>query len=72
MSAADNTIALPFLAGLNDENDPVFEELQVEVTEESPLTVRLLRSPLFARNYAAGDRIKVVDAAAADYELVQR
>ena len=70
--ATQNKTSLPFLAGLNDENDPVFEELEVEVLENSPLTVRLLRSPLFARNYAAGDRIKVVDAATANYELVQR
>ena len=72
MSVADKSITLPFLAGLNDENDPVFEELPVEVIEESPLAVRLLRSPLLARNYAVGDKIKVIDATAADYELVQR
>ncbi|MDP6651729.1 MAG: DUF4265 domain-containing protein [Gammaproteobacteria bacterium] len=63
---------MPFLAGIDDANQPVFESLEAEVLYTSENYVRLLKSPLFARNLAAGDKIKVIDAESAEYELVQR
>jgi len=63
---------LPFLAGIDDANQPVFESLEAEVLDRSENCVRLLKSPLFACNLAAGDKIKVIDAESAEYELVQR
>jgi|TARA_B100000315_G_scaffold228374_1_gene237028 hypothetical protein len=50
----------------------VFESLEAEVLDRSEDCVRLLKSPLFVRNLAAGDKIKVIDAASAEYELIQR
>ena len=50
----------------------MFESLSAEVLDTSENTIRLLKSPLFARNLAAGDKIKVIDAESAEYELVQR
>ena len=63
---------LPFLAGVDDEEQPVFESLPVEIVDPSNHSVRLLQSPLFARNLAAGDKIKVINPATAEYELLQR
>lgn len=63
---------LPFLAGIDDEGLPVFESLQVELLEDDAAHVRLLKSPLFARNLAAGDKVRVINADTAEYELVQR
>lgn len=63
---------LPFLAGLDDEEQPVFESLPVEIVDPAEHTVRLLQSPLLARNLASGDKIKVLNPAAAEYELMQR
>lgn len=72
MSALESSTILPFLAGLNDEDEPVFEGLEVAIVETTPMIVRILRSPLFTRNYAAGDKLKVINADAAQYELLQR
>lgn len=71
-------VSLPFIAGLNDEDEPVFEAVEVEivgeetVNEKTHVIARLLKSPLLARNYAAGDKLKIIDMATAQYELVQR
>ena len=63
---------LPFLAGFDDAGQAVFESLEVEVLQASADQVRLLKSPLLTRNLAAGDKLKVIDAASAKYELLQR
>ena len=63
---------LPFLAGINPEGDPVFESLEVELVEDTEDEVRLVRSPLLTRNLAAGDKLKVVNPSAAEYELLRR
>ncbi|MEX0965344.1 MAG: DUF4265 domain-containing protein [Pseudohongiellaceae bacterium] len=65
-------IELPFLAGINPEGEPVFESLEVELVEDSEDEVRLLRSPLLTRNLAAGDKLKVINVATAQYELLRR
>ncbi len=67
-----DTIELPFLAGVNQEGDPVFESLQAEFLPDDPHRVRLLRSPLFARNLASGDTLKLINPDAAEYELERR
>ena len=41
----------------------------VEYTEDE---VRLVRSPLLARNLAAGDKLKVIDVSSAEYKLLRR
>jgi hypothetical protein len=63
---------LPFLAGVDDDGMPVFESLQVELLEDDVEHVRLLMSPLLARNLAAGDKLRVINPDTAEYELVQR
>lgn len=65
-------LELPFLAGINPAGEPVFESLEVELVEDSEDEVRLVRSPLLTRNLAAGDKLKVIDVASAEYELVRR
>jgi len=70
--ASIQTTELPFIAGVNESGEPVFESLTAELLEDDPDHVRLLRSPLFARNLAAGDKLKVINAATAEYQLVQR
>lgn len=67
-----NTIELPFLAGLGPNGDPVFETIQAEYLEGDSQRVRLLRSPLFARNIASGDTVKLVNPSIAEYELERR
>jgi hypothetical protein len=62
---------LPFLAGVGPNGDPVFESLRVELLEGDN-RVRLLRSPLFARNLASGDILRVINADTAEYELEKR
>ena len=66
------TTELPFFAGVDDEEQPVFEAIKVEIVDPAADTVRLLHSPLFARNLASGDRVKVINPATAEYELEQR
>ena len=63
---------LPFLAGINPDGDTVFESLEVELVEDTEDEVRLVRSPLLTRNLAAGDKLKVVNPSAAEYELLRR
>jgi len=72
MESPEDTTILPFLAGMNDDNQPVFEGIEVCLVENDPPVVRLLKSPLFTRNYAAGDKLEVIDADLAQYELLQR
>ena len=66
------TIELPFLAGMNADGQPVFESILTEYLPDDPNRVRLLRSPLFARNLAAGDTIRLINPEAAEYELERR
>ena len=40
--------------------------------DEEQALVKLLRSPLFARNLASGDRVKVLNSATAEYQLEER
>ena len=65
-------IELPFVAGFNADDQPVFESLEVELLDAASDEVRLLRSPLLTRNLAAGDKLKVLNPAGAEYELVER
>lgn len=69
---ATDRIELPFMAGINAEGEPVFESLEVELVEDSEDEIRLVRSPLLTRNLAAGDKLKVVNVATAQYELLRR
>ncbi len=72
MNEAVDKVELPFLAGLNEEGDPVFESLEVQFLPDDPQRVRLLKSPLLARNLAAGDTVQLINPDAAEYELIQR
>ena len=65
-------VELPFVAGFNTDDQPVFESLEVELLSADNDEVRLLRSPLLTRNLAAGDKLNVVNAATAEYELIER
>ena len=72
MNEFDNRSELPFIAGVNDEGQPVFESILVEHLTSSPDEVRLLKSPLLTRNLAAGDKVRILNPSAAEYELIQR
>ena len=63
---------MPFLAGIDDDEQPVFESLEVELLDPETSHIRLLKSPLFARNLAAGDKLRIIDQGSAEYELVKR
>ena len=52
--------------------EPVFESLQAELLDGGTDRVRLLKSPLLARNLAAGDILKVINPSTAEYELERR
>lgn len=67
-----NKTEFPFLAGLNEEGEPVFESLEVELLPEDSQRVRLLRSPLLTRNLAAGDTVRIINPKTAEYELERR
>ena len=72
MSEPNKSIELPFLAGLSAEGEPVFESLRAEFLPDDPNRVRLLQSPLFARNLAAGDTVRLINPDTAEYELERR
>ncbi len=72
MQSNPDTLELPFLAGVGANGDPVFESLLAEALPDDPQRVRLLRSPLFARNLAAGDTLRIIDLETAEYELERR
>lgn len=65
-------LELPFLAGINSNDEPVFESLEVELLPDDPQHARLLKSPVLTRNLAAGDTIKLLNPDTAEYELVAR
>ena len=66
------TTELPFFAGIDEDEQPVFESVKVEILDPARHTVRLLHSPVFARNLASGDHVRVINPAAAEYELERR
>ncbi|MCG8414036.1 MAG: DUF4265 domain-containing protein [Pseudomonadales bacterium] len=72
MQSNPDTLELPFLAGVGANGDPVFESLLAEMLPDDPQRVRLLRSPLLARNLAAGDTLRIINLETAEYELERR
>ncbi|PCH63182.1 MAG: phosphotyrosine protein phosphatase [SAR86 cluster bacterium] len=72
MPAAANTSVMPFFAGINEEDESIFEGIEVEVLDASPPQIRLLRSPMFAKEFACGDTLTVIDEKTAQYELTRR
>ena len=70
--SSDAVSELPFLAGVNAEGEPVFESIEVELLDASTQELRLLKSPLLTRNLAAGDRVRLISAERAEFELLQR
>lgn len=72
MNPNEDVTEIPFMAGLNEDGEPVFEALQIEIVDAEDQQVRLLKSPLLSRNLAAGDRIKLINPAAGEFEMVQR
>jgi len=66
------TTELPFFAGVDDDEQPVFESIKVEFVDPARDVVRLLHSPVFVRNLASGDHVRVVNPATAEYELERR
>lgn len=67
-----NFTELPFFAGTGPDGNPVFENLVVSILDPGDYQVQLLKSPLLIRNLAAGDKIRLLDPAAARYEIIQR
>jgi len=63
---------IAFLAGVSQDDQPVFESLQVEIVNVQEELVRLSKSPLFVRNLAAGDVIKLINPAIGEYEIERR
>lgn len=63
---------IAFLAGVTADEQPVFESLQVEIVNANEDTVRLSKSPLFVRNLASGDLIKLINPAIGEYEIERR
>ena len=63
---------LPFLAGIESNGEPVFESLYVEFLTDTPQHFRLIKSPLLARNLAAGDLVRQINPDKAEYELINR
>ena len=63
---------MPFLAGTNEQGEPVFESLEVEFIADTPKHVRLMKSPLLTRNLAAGDILRAINPDAAEYQLIER
>ena len=72
LATVANKLELPFLAGLNEKGEPVFESLNAELLDSGTNRVRLLKSPLLARNLAAGDILRVINVSTAEYELERR
>lgn len=67
-----DTTELPFFAGVDNNEQPVFESLKVEILDPQEQVVRLLHSPVFVRNLASGDHVRVINPATAEYELRRR
>ena len=67
-----DTIELPFLAGINESDEPVFESLEVEFMGNWPQHVRLMKSPLLTKNLAAGDILRLLNPNTTEYELIKR
>ena len=65
-------IELPFLAGINESDEPVFESLEVEFMANRPQHVRLLKSPLLTKNLATGDILRLLTPDTPEYELIKR
>ena len=63
---------IAFLAGISEDDQPVFESLQFEIVDPDDDLVRLQRSPLFVRNLAAGDLIRLINPAIGEYEIERR
>ena len=52
------TQQLPVIAGYNDNNDPVVEQVSAIAVEGHPDQFRLEKSPVFVRGLASGDLIR--------------
>jgi hypothetical protein len=65
-------IELPFLAGINESDEPVFESLEVKFMANRPQHVRLMKSPLLTKNLAAGDILRMLNPDTTEYELIKR
>lgn len=71
MDKNNETHRIPLVAGYDDNNEPVLE--QVEVRDAGAAGECILeKSPAFVRNLAAGDRIRYPADTGAGYELLQR
>ncbi|MEX0619612.1 MAG: DUF4265 domain-containing protein [Pseudohongiellaceae bacterium] len=71
-SKATSRLQLPVIAGANARGEPVVEEIEAELVSRDPPEVRLVKSPLLARDYAAGDKLRIVNPETAEYELILR
>ncbi len=71
-SESTQTTEIAFLAGIGADEQPVFESLAVEIVDAQADIVRLLKSPLFVRNLASGDTIKLLNPAIGEYEIERR
>lgn len=72
MSHSVNRLDIAFLAGFDQVNQPVFENLTVELLNADTEEVRLLKSPLLTRNLAAGDKIRPTNPERGEYDLIER
>ncbi|MBC53856.1 MAG: phosphotyrosine protein phosphatase [Gammaproteobacteria bacterium] len=81
MDQAQDTIQIPLIAGYNDNNEPVVEQVSVVPVAgagQSPKTgldhpgeFRLSKSPAFIRGLAADDRIRYPVDNATTYDLLE-
>ena len=72
MNHSANRLDIVFLAGFDQTDQPVFENLTVELLDTETEEVRLLKSPLLTRNLAAGDKIKPTNPERGEYDLIER
>jgi len=61
-----------FLAGVSEDEQPIFESLAVEIINLEEEIVQLRNSPLFVRNLAAGDQIRLTNPTIGEYDIVRR
>ncbi|HBX36627.1 MAG TPA: phosphotyrosine protein phosphatase [Pseudohongiella sp.] len=65
------TQQLPVIAGYNDNNDPVVEQVSAIAVEGHPDQFRLQKSPVFVRGLASGDLIRYPADNTGGYELLE-
>ncbi|MDO8273251.1 MAG: DUF4265 domain-containing protein [Gammaproteobacteria bacterium] len=69
---AEAPLTLSLIAGYRNDGEPVLEKIVVEAMTPATKEYRLLKSPVFVRCLAAGDKIRYPADNPAGYELIKR